>query len=204
MHLPQHIALLFLILLLGVSGLLYYSRFLKEKAARDELAALLSEEKVLSLDPRTRSAHCMLRGASPDHACTPGAVFPGVTMEKICVPGYSKTVRSVSTKLRKAVFAEYGISYPQPRGAFEVDHFIPLALGGNNDIANLFPQPAEPIPGFHEKDVVEIYLYEEVCAGRAALQAAQEEVSNDWLAIYDKLSPEQIEQIKAEVRSWSN
>jgi hypothetical protein len=38
--------------------------------------------------------------------------------------------------LRRRVFR-------QPRGAYEVDHLIPLELGGDNVIANLWPEAAE-------------------------------------------------------------
>jgi hypothetical protein len=90
------------------------------------------------------------------------------------------------------VYEEYGIAYPKPRGAYEADHFIPLELGGSNDIANLFPEAAAPSPGFHEKDLVENYLHQEVCAGRIDLVAAQEQIANDWVSVYNALAPEQI------------
>jgi 5-methylcytosine-specific restriction endonuclease McrA len=34
------------------------------------------------------------------------------------------------------------LGYPQQHGAFEVDHLIPLELGGDNVIANLWPEAA--------------------------------------------------------------
>src|ERR1019366_5961663 len=54
---------------------------------------------------------------------------------------------------------------PQATGAVEGDHLVPLELGGDNVIANLWPEPAEPHPGFHEKDRVENYLHRQVCSG---------------------------------------
>lgn len=122
----------------------------------------------------------------PDEALTPGDVFD-VTAEQICVKGYSSSVRDVSLSTKKLVYEEYGVSYPQPRGAYEVDHFIPLELGGSNDIRNLFLEPAEPRPGFHEKDVVENYLHSEVCKGREELQKAQEEIRTDWYKVYKRI-----------------
>ena len=106
--------------------------------------------------------------------------------------------------MRKKVFAEYGVDYPVPRGAYEVDHLIPLTLGGNNDIANLFPQPAEPAPGFREKDLVEVYLHEEVCNSRVAVSIAQERIAEDWLAIYNNLSADDISHLKKTYHNWSN
>lgn len=205
MRSPQRITLLFLALLLAVLSFLYYPRYHAQKAKTQHLASVLSaQDKKFALGPRTKSSGCLVHDALPDHDCTPGDVFPEAVLDTICVPGYTKTVRSVSTALRKSVFAEYGVPYPQPRGSYEVDHLIPLALGGNNDIANLFPQPAEPSPGFREKDVVEVYLQQQACAGAVDLSVAQEQIANNWLDVYNNLAPEDINRIKNEFRNWSN
>lgn len=191
-----------IVLTLVAAGIFAFRNYESKKIAKQNLQALFmnASEKIPSggfeTDERIKSGECILRGSLPDHECTPGAIFPDASVERICVRGYTQTVRSVSTNLRKEVFAEYGISYPQPTGAYEVDHLIPLALGGANDIANLFPEAAEPTPGFHEKDVVEVYLQQEVCSGRVALPAAQKQISTDWLAVYKNLSLEEISVIK--------
>lgn len=195
------------ILSIGILGILYsfylYSHQ-EEFRIKSELAALLpKEEKVLELWERTKEQDCQIQGSLPDKDCTPGSVFENITKEKICVSGYTKTVRSVSTSLRKKVFAEYGISYPQPYGSYEVDHLIPLALGGDNSIANLFPEAQDPYPGFKEKDVVENYLHEEVCKGNIALSVAQEQIAKDWMAIYNKLDSLLIKDYKDRYKSWA-
>jgi len=159
-------------------------------------AMLAGENKPLHLGSRTKEIGCKINGPLPDHACTPGAVFPEATPEIVCVSGYTKTVRNVSVSLKKKIYAAYEISYPQPTGSYEADHLIPLELGGNNDIANLFPEAAGPAPGFREKDLVENFLHNEVCAGRANLAAAQEQIANDWLAVYENLTPEQIQYLR--------
>jgi hypothetical protein len=64
---------------------------------------------------------------------------------------------------------------------------VPLEIGVSNDIANLFPEAAEPKPGFHEKDQVENYLHEQVCAGRMNLFDAQRAIATDWLQVYQGL-----------------
>ncbi|MBI5153271.1 MAG: HNH endonuclease [Parcubacteria group bacterium] len=107
-----------------------------------------------------------------------------MTANDVCRHGYTKEVRSVSTALKREVCRRYGVSYPTPHGAYEIDHFIPLELGGSNDVTNLWPEPANPRPGFHEKDVVENYLHREVCKGRMTLKQAQEAIRNDWYAVY--------------------
>ncbi len=60
-------------------------------------------------------------------------------------------------------------------------------MGGSNDIANLWPEAAEPKPGFHEKDQVENYLHDQVCSGRMTLTDAQRMAATDWLAVYQQV-----------------
>jgi len=204
MHTPKSFTALFLLLLLAVSAYVYVPKELVQSAQVAQLGALLATTTPAALDARTKTSGCVIRGALPDPACTPGSVFTDKTLDQICTPGYTKTVRNVPEKERRQVFAEYNIHYPPPHGAYAADHHIPLALGGNNDIANLWPEAADPNPGFKEKDVVEVYLYKEVCAGHIDLAAAQSQIAHDWLAVYNALSLDEIRAIKAKYRSWSN
>ena len=163
-------------------------------------------EEPLQLAVRTKTFNCIINGSLPDPQCTPGAVFPNVTREQICVKGYTKTVRAVSVSLKKKVYREYGVAYPPPFGSYETDHFIPLALGGNNDIANLFPEAADPPaggPGFREKDLVENYLHEQVCLGNMGLNFAQKAISTNWLDVYNNISSYELERLRKEYKSWS-
>ncbi|HSX24360.1 MAG TPA: hypothetical protein VLG69_00110 [Candidatus Andersenbacteria bacterium] len=148
--------------------------------------------------------HCVLNGPLPDHECTPGAIFPDANKDVICVQGYTKKVRSVSASTKKSIYIAYGIVYPQPTGSYEADHLIPLELGGSNEVANLFPEAGSPTPGFHEKDLVENYLHQEVCAGRIDVSAAQKQIANDWLAVYNQLTPEQIKELRSQYASWTD
>jgi hypothetical protein len=122
----------------------------------------------------------MLNGALPDPACTPGAAFPSATKAQICTPGYAKSVRDVPEQEKKDVYAEYGIASHRA-GEYEVDHLVSLELGGSNDISNLWPEAAEPRPGFHEKDRYENYLHDQVCSDAISLQEAQHRIAENWL-----------------------
>ena len=138
------------------------------------------------LGQQTKTTNCIIHGPYPDTNCTPGAVFSTVTKDQICQPGYSKSVRNVSLDEKHQIYDEYGI-YSHTAGQYEVDHLISLELGGSNDIANLWPEAAEPKPGYHEKDKVENYLHDQVCKGFISLQTAQQEIVHDWLGVYNNL-----------------
>ena len=145
------------------------------------------------LGQRTKMSGCVPANGLPDPDCTPGAIFADATADKICVSGYSKSVRDVPTSEKDQAYAEYGITTHAP-GQYEVDHLISLELGGSNDIANLFPEAAEPRPGFHEKDQVENWLHEQVCKGNMPLTSAQIGIARNWLQFYaqartDALAP---------------
>jgi len=116
------------------------------------------------LGAQTKTSGCLAHGGLPDSACTPGAIFTNATTQQICAYGYSSSVRNVPYSKKDQAYAEYGIQYHSP-GQYDVDHLIPLELGGSNDIANLWPEAASPKPGFHEKDQVENYLHDQVCSG---------------------------------------
>jgi hypothetical protein len=144
------------------------------------------KQNVPTIGTRTKSSGCISQNALPDKDCTPGAIIAEATKEQICVSGYSQSVRNVSEKTKNEVYASYNIT-SHPTGAYEVDHLISLELGGSNDISNLWAEPANPKPGFHEKDKVENYLHKQVCDGKISLQDAQIEIANDWLPVYNQL-----------------
>jgi hypothetical protein len=103
------------------------------------------------------------------------------------VYGYTRTVRNVPFSEKDQVYAEYGITH-HTAGEFEIDHLVPLELGGSNDIANLWPEAASPTPGFHEKDQVENYLHDQVCSGAMSLKDAQKQIATNWLAVYNRMT----------------
>ncbi len=135
----------------------------------------------------------------PDKSVTPGDVDPSLTADKLCDPKFhTGTVRAVTEAMKKQVFAEYGVvcgkGKSRPCSEFEIDHDISLELGGSNSIKNLWPQPAEPRPGFHEKDDAEGAAHRFVCSGSgsqrtARLHEMQSEIAENWYDLYVRLVP---------------
>ena len=122
--------------------------------------------------------------AFPDSKLTPGEIFPGVTAAQVCVSGWAEAHRNVTEEVRHQVFAEYGLSYGV-HGSYEVDHLIPLELGGSNDIRNLWPEPqGGSQPGYPSKDRLENRLHQLVCDGSVTLAAAQHAIATNWWAAY--------------------
>jgi hypothetical protein len=133
-------------------------------------------------------AQCVMHGELQDHVCTPGAV-EDITLYTICTQS-TKARRSVSQREHVAAFTRYGLTYPQPAGAYEVDHLVPIELGGSNDPKNLWPQPA---PAFHRKDALENWMHKQVCTGEMTLADAQHQIATDWTAAYQAMMDEESE-----------
>jgi hypothetical protein len=122
----------------------------------------------------------------PDTRLTPGDV---ITTDStiVCVSGYAKRTRNVPDELKKKVYNDYDLPYPQSASQFQIDHLIPLELGGSNDLSNLWPQATNIETGFDQKNKLEQYLHDSVCDGSMTLSEAQSMIRNDWLAAYKKL-----------------
>lgn len=126
----------------------------------------------------TYPAHCIapvtLAGILPDPVCTPGRVA-STDRAVVCVAGYSAEHRPPSretNRVKAAAVRAYGLDEPS-----ELDHLIPLSLGGSNDVRNLWPEPG-PVP--NGKDKVERSLLTAVCRHGADLETAQQAIAEDW------------------------
>lgn len=139
----------------------------------------------------TIHGHCAYRdrGQLPDPRCTPGSIDPAVSQadirSTICKKGWTRTVRPPESQTERF---KYDVAYPAYRTPSaertELDHLVPLELGGSNDATNLWPEyPPAPNP----KDKVEDVLNAAVCDGRVALAAAQKAIAADWLTAEHKL-----------------
>ena len=120
----------------------------------------------------------------PEPSLTPG-VAAAVNRDQICRSTHPKN-RIVPASLQRRVFEEYGIS-GAPTRAYEVDYLITPALGGADDIRNLWPQSySSAVWNARVKDALEDRLHDLVCDGRLDLATAQRDISSDWIAAYKK------------------
>lgn len=177
------VLLVIVLFIFGLHTAIKHSEKTSHSAASPDSTSVLGATTAL-MGQRTKSSNCQVVNALPDHACTPGASSASLTKTVLCDPTFStKTVRNVPAQEKDEVYKEYGILTHAP-GQYEVDHLISLELGGSNDIANLWPEAAEPRPGFHEKDTVENSLHQQVCNGSISLESAQQQIANNWLLLY--------------------
>ena len=130
------------------------------------------------------SGPCQTRhhGMLPDLSCTPGSVDPAVTQANIgstiCRSGYTETVRPPESQTEQFKFSVAEPAYGQSGVSGELDHLVPLELGGSNDATNLWVE-AGPLP--NPKDAVENALNRQVCDGTLSLRVAQREIARNWL-----------------------
>jgi len=118
-----------------------------------------------------------------DPKATPGDVLT-TSAAKVCVRGYSATVRNVSTSTKNQIYASYGITH-HVSYQYEIDHDISLELGGSNSVKNLWPEPNDKARG-NSKDVLENKLRSLVCKGTISLKTAQQAIKGDWTKAYAK------------------
>jgi hypothetical protein len=156
----------------------------KHAAAALLLGMLATAYHYWSPLPRPNRAFHSVLVSFPEASLTPGAVAT-VNREQICKTARPKN-RAVPASLRRRVFEEYGIPKAEPQ-AYEVDYLITPALGGSDDIRNLWPQSySSAVWNAHVKDALEDRLHDMVCEGDLDPAAAQHDISSDWIAAYKK------------------
>jgi hypothetical protein len=120
----------------------------------------------------------------PDSRLTPGATVL-VSRADVCAQPRSNN-KPVSAAVQRKVFEEYGIWGVDPR-AYEVDYLVTPALGGADDIHNLWPHSYSATAwNARVKDALEDRLHGMVCDGSLDLTEAQREIASNWIAAYKK------------------
>ena len=122
--------------------------------------------------------------STPNARLTPGAALLE-SRQDVCAQS-STNNKIVPVALQKKVFEEYGIARAQPH-AYEVDYLVTPALGGADDIHNLWPHSySATVWNAQVKDALEDRMRQMVCGGSLDLTEAQREIATNWIAAYKK------------------
>ena len=120
----------------------------------------------------------------PEPKHTPGDTLE-VTRADLC-GGRNKALESrIPVRVKSQVFDLYGVRM-DGSVAFNIDHLVPVSLGGTNALKNLWPQPLAGEWGYAQKNRLERQLQKLVCSGRLELKSAQEEIMRNWVEAYKK------------------
>jgi hypothetical protein len=138
----------------------------------------------MALIANVRVAGARAQAIVPDPTLTPGSVRT-TDVNEIC--GLSTAgLRHWSREPDDRVMREYGLP-AGPHPDYEVDHLIPLGVGGADDDANLWPEPRRSIEKEFPaelKDELEWRLRELVCTERLDVRVAQRAIAEDWIETY--------------------
>lgn len=130
---------------------------------------------------------CFASHAQPSTALNPDVQQSNIS-QTICVSGYTKSVRPATVYtngVKKKLMREQGLDWAN-KGDYELDHIIPLALGGHpRSLDNLVLQHWEGTDGAKRKDKLEVKLQCLVCAGKLPLDDARAAIYQDWRAAAD-------------------
>ena len=151
-------------------------------------------------EPAQNSCAVQMRNGYPipDARCTPGGVNPSITLDVLRDRTWrTRTVRNCASSeaLKHTAYRWYEIQKPSinsnEKQVCELDHLVPLELGGADGLGNIWPQCGPDAVALNEryfkkKDHVENYLAEEVKAGRMPLEVAQKGIASDWTQYMDQ------------------
>ena len=115
----------------------------------------------------------------PDAKLTPGVVA-SIDTALVCEKDYPARVRHVTTTTKNKVYKNYKVDKDKCTKGCKIDHLIPLAIGGSNDIGNLWPHEYGAEWNVFAKTRLEVRLRKEVCTGKMPIAAAQSCIRENW------------------------
>lgn len=119
----------------------------------------------------------------PNPTLTPGDTVE-VSREVVCGSGDTNTSGKIPITVKRQIFERYRLK-PGAIG-FNVDHLIPVNLGGSNSPKNLWPQSLSGAWNYHLKNSLEHTLKKMVCRNEIELEKAQRVLATDWISAYKK------------------
>jgi hypothetical protein len=103
---------------------------------------------------------------------------------QVCAADYEQSVKPLAKWQREQALERYGKRPEDFTG--DLEHLIPLSLGGTNDPDNLWPLPASKEMGPEQKHALDAKLHELVCNKTMKLKDAQDVFKKDWVKAYNE------------------
>ena len=101
---------------------------------------------------------------------------------QVCAADFEASVKPIAKWQRDQALERYGKRPEDFTG--ELDHLIPVSLGGSNDPDNLWPIPTNKDMSPAQKKELDLKLHELVCAKTVKLKDAQDALKKDWVKAY--------------------
>lgn len=154
----------------------------------------IQETKVVKKVPRTSNLQALsaLRNPrllpiqiEPDPVVTPGEA-QNISLAEVKKRGSrGAQLSNIQPSVKRAVFLAYGLNLDEKN--YELDHVIPILLGGSNSAKNLWPHSRKgSFWTIDKKSRLEKRLCRLVCAGRLSLVSARQLMASDWPNAYRK------------------
>ena len=121
----------------------------------------------------------------PNNYKTPGATVKASNAQ-ICSADFASKAKPIAGWQQNEALERYGV---RPEGfSGDLDHLIPVSLGGSNDPDNLWPFHAQGEFTLDAKNALAAKLRDMVCAGKVSLKEAQDAFKKDWTKAYKQYS----------------
>lgn len=140
---------------------------------------------------RGAAAACALALPAVASAQLPNSYFtPGSTTnassKQLCAADFDPVGNPIASWQRTTALERYGIRPESFTG--ELDHLVPVALGGSNDPDNLWPMHGKDELTPEAKARLAMRLKQMVCDGKMSLKDAQNAFKKDWTKAYKQYS----------------
>jgi hypothetical protein len=121
----------------------------------------------------------------PDPVVTPGEAQNISLAEVKRMGSRGAQLSNIPPSVKRAVFLAYGLGLDEKN--YELDHVIPILLGGSNSVKNLWPHSRKGSFWTVDKKLrLEKRLCRLVYAGRLSLVSARQLMASDWPNAYRK------------------
>ncbi len=117
----------------------------------------------------------------PNNYYTPGKAEK-VDVKQLCAATFESSAKPVADWQKNSALERYGVRPENFSG--ELEHLVPVSLGGTNDPDNLYPFHAQGEYTAEAKQRLAQKLHELVCDGKLSLKQAQDVFKKDWTKGY--------------------